>query len=216
MASAMPEARDERQQRDALRIAAAQHEPGHHPDERDQHRQHEQQSAGRRGHGIGPAEGRASTRRRHRARARVRRRIGGERDRTRCVVQAQQQRDGERGGRERDDDAGDQQRLRHRVAAEARARAAPRDGAQQQEDAAAHDVERQDLAQRLRVDDQPVNAQPTRRPRTARSRASSFGRAHRSALRCGAPASISARTSASVGISANSMTTISGFANPAG
>ena len=74
-------------------------------------------------------------------------------------MQPQQQRHRERGGGERDDDAGDQQRLRHRIAAESRARAAPGDGAHQQEDAAAHDVEGEDLAQRLRMDDEAVQAE---------------------------------------------------------
>ena len=139
----------------------------------------------------------------------LRRRLGGERDRARHGEQAQQHGDRKRRGRERDDDAGDQQRLRHRVAAHARRRAAARDGAEQQEDAAAHDVEREDLAQRMRVHDEAVGADADeQRGAEAEERAA----AHRRTGLCGAPVSSSARISASVGISASSMTMMSGFA----
>ena len=60
-------------------------------------------------------------------------RIRGKRDRTGFVEQSQHQRDGERGGREGDDDAGDQQRLRHRVATHPDCRASACDGAEEQE-----------------------------------------------------------------------------------
>src|SRR5215468_3395530 len=76
-----------------------------------------------------------------------RRRIGGERGRARHVVEAKQQCDRERARGKRDDEAGDQQRLRHRVAAPAGPGAAVRNGAEQHEHAVADHVERDDLAQ---------------------------------------------------------------------
>ena len=93
--------------------------------------------------------------------------------------------------------------------------AAPRRaiGAEQQEHAVADHVEREDLAQRLRVDDQAVDAEPDQRRRAQpeqRRRVSSL------AARSGAPARIRASVSASEGSSAHSMTMISGFARPSG
>ena len=77
--------------------------------------------------------------------------IVGERGSAGRLEQPQQQRDCERSRGKGNDDAGDQQTVRHRVTAEARRRAPARDRAEQQEHAVADQVEREDLAQRLRI-----------------------------------------------------------------
>ncbi len=61
------------------------------------------------------------------------------------------ERDGERAGREGDDNAGDDHRLRNRIEGEARRRAAPRDNAEHEKHAAADQIEGEQLAQRMRV-----------------------------------------------------------------
>jgi hypothetical protein len=123
--------------------------------------------------------------------------------------EAQEHRHGYGGGREGDHDAGDEERLRHRIGGQAGGRAAARDGAEQEEHAAAHDVEREDLAQRMRVHDDPVGAKPDQdRGGDAEERAGTHGDGGRS----GAPARRSARMSVSDGISASSIAMMSGFA----
>ena len=76
----------------------------------------------------------------------------------RCLVKLQQEGDGHGGGREGDDNAGDDQRLRHRICLKSGRRAPAGNDAEQQEYAAADDVEGQDLAQRLRVGDKAEQA----------------------------------------------------------
>ena len=78
--------------------------------------------------------------------------------------QPHQQRDGDGGGREGDHQAGDDQGLRDRVTIAAGtgrgqgATAALGDDAEQQKDAAAHQVEGEDLTQRAGLADQPIQS----------------------------------------------------------
>src|SRR5262249_55985861 len=125
------------------------------------------------------------------------------------LKQSEQQRDRERGCGKSDDDAGDDQCLRHRIAAEARRRAAARDDAEQQEHAAAEQIESEDLAERLRIDDHTVQAEPDRR---SGAEAEYRRSAHRRALRSGAPAISRPSVTAMVRVIATSIATISGLA----
>ncbi len=121
--------------------------------------------------------------------------------------------DRERGGREGDDDAGDDHRLRHRIGGEAGGRALARDDAEQQEDAAAQDVEGEDLAQRVRIDDEAVEAEADqRRARQSgqRSRRSWHGG------RLGGPMTSMGSVAAIESVMNASMNRISGLAQPAG
>ncbi len=197
------ESEHERRERHALRMAAAEHEPGHHAGKRQQDRQHEE-IAVRGRHvvrsgvaGIGLHRGRG---------------IGCQRDRAGLVEQSQQQRDRQRRGGEGDDNRGDQQRLRYRVAAHPGGLPPARDDAAQQEHAVADQIEREDLPQRLRVDDESVEPE-THEPRGGQ--AEQRGGVH-DRHRSGAPMSSNVSVSASEGISATSMTMMSGLAKPSG
>ena len=128
------------------------------------------------------------------------------------LVQPQQQPDRQRRAREGDDDAGDHERLRDRIAAQPGGGAAPRDHAEQQEDAAAEQVEGEDLAQRLGVDDEAVQAEAhQRRAGQAEQRL-----AHRGGARSGGPATSRPSVAAMESTSATSMTMISGLAQATG
>ena len=111
------------------------------PDDRQHEHEHQQEAAG---------VGRSEVRRLASA-SLPGRRLGAQAWPTRLLEQPQQQRDRQGGGREGHDDAGDHQRLRHRIAAQPGGRAAAGDDAEQQEDAAADQVEGEDLAQRMRT-----------------------------------------------------------------
>ena len=108
--------------------------------------------------------------------------------------------------------AGDQQRLRNRVAAHAGGLPPARDDAAQQEHTVADQIEREDLSQRLRVDDESVEPEADER---GSGEPEQRGRAH-DRHRAGAPASSNVSVSASEGISATSITMMSGLAKPSG
>ena len=76
------------------------------------------------------------------------------------LEQPQQQHDGHRGGRKRHDDAGDDQRLGHRIAAEPGCGAPARDDAEYQERAGAEEIESENLPQRLRIGDEAEQSEP--------------------------------------------------------
>ena len=101
------------------------------------------------------------------------------------LLEPEDQGHGKRAGREGDDDAGDHHRLRHGIEREAGRRSPARDDAEHQEDAAADQIEGENLAKRLRIDDEAVEPEPDqRRPDQSRQRR----RAHGSGLRRGGPA----------------------------
>ena len=79
---------------------------------------------------------------------------------TGLLGEAEHQRDRERARRESHHDAGDHHRLRHGIEGKAADRAAPRDDAEHEEHAAADQIESEQLPQRLRIDDQRVEAEP--------------------------------------------------------
>ena len=185
--------------------------PASTPTNGHQHRQHQQQSAGcrhvsrRQRRYASPASGSTS-----------RRRVGGERDRAGRVVQPQQQRDGERGRGEGDDDGGDQQRLRHRIAAEpGRRRRAGRWRRSSRKTPLPTTLKARILRSGCGFTirpyrpeaDQHRRAQPEQRRRVHRRCAARLRRAGEQQRRGSARASASARAS---------MTTISGFASPSG
>ena len=128
-------------------------------------------------------------------------------------VEAQNQRDRDGAGGEGDDDAGDDERLRHRIGMEARARAAPRDHAEEQEYAAADHAEGENLAQELRIDDEAVEAETDEdRPGDARN----AGDRHDVGFLSGGPAisiGIDAAIESSMKTSTKRMT---GFTKPGG
>ena len=76
--------------------------------------------------------------------------VGAERGLAGFLEKPQQQHDSHGGGRESNDDAGDHQCLRHRIAAEPGCRASARNDAEEEEHAGSEKIERQNLAQRLR------------------------------------------------------------------
>ena len=145
------------------------------------------------------------------------RRVAGQRGRVGGFDQAHDQRHRQRARREGDDDGGDQQRLRHRVGMQPGARTAPGQRAEQHEHARAHDVESDDLAQRMREHDQPVQADADQRGGAqAEQRLDAHGALPRGSTRSGGPASSRPRISVNVGSSATSTTTIIGLAHCAG
>ena len=113
----------------------------------------------------------------------------------------------------RDNDAGNHQGLRHRVIADARRCAPPSDDAEQEEHAAAEQIEGDDLAKRLRIRDQAVEPKSDR---GGGAQSEHRHAAHRFALRSGAPASSRPRVAAIVRIIATSMPRISGLASAGG
>ena len=131
-----------------------------------------------------------------------RRRAGG-------LEQPQQQRDRQRRRGKGHDDTRDDQRLRHRIAAEACRRTPAGDDAEEQEHAAAEQIESENLAERLGIRDQAVEPEPHRhrcaQPEHRRG-------AHHQALRSGAPASSRPSVTAIVSVIATSIVTISGLA----
>ena len=125
--------------------------------------------------------------------------------------QQQGNRQGRRG--KGDDDSRDDQRLRDRIAAEPGRRAPARDDAEDQEHAAAEQIEGEDLAQRLGIRDQAVEPEPHR---DGRAQPEYGRRAHGSALRSGAPAISRPSVTAIVSVIATSIARISGLAYATG
>ena len=75
------------------------------------------------------------------------------------LEQPQQQRNRQSRGREGDDQTGDHQRLRYGIAVQPGSRTPPRNDAEQQENTAAEQVERQNFTQRPGIDDQAEQSQ---------------------------------------------------------
>src|SRR5262249_44297625 len=119
------------------------------------------------------------------------------------------QRHGECRGREGDHETRDDQRLRHGVAAEVRRRAAARDDREEQEDPATEEIEGEDLAQRVRVHDEAVEAEAHGR---GAADSEELRRPHRPGWRAGAPATRSPSVTAIVSVIGTSMARISGLA----
>ena len=139
--------------------------------------------------------------------------VGAQRRRAGGLEQPQQQRDRQRGRGKGDDDTRDDQRLRHRVAAEARRRAPARNDAEEQEHAAAEQIESEDLAERLGIRDQAVEPEADRhRGAQPEHRRGVIAQA----LRSGAPASSRPSVAAIVSVIATSIVRISGLAYATG
>ena len=75
-------------------------------------------------------------------------------------MKPQQERDGDGRRRKSHDDCRNDQRLRNRIAAQARRGTPPGDDAEQQEDAGAEQIEPEELAQRMRAGDEAIDAKP--------------------------------------------------------
>src|SRR5262249_11829375 len=112
------------------------------------------------------------------------------------------------GRREGDHHSGDDERLRDRIAAKSRRRTAASDDAEDQERAGAEDIERENLAQRMRLHDHAVEAE-TRGHCAAQPE---HGCAHGAASRSGGRASNRASVAATVSIMTSSMTRMIGLA----
>ena len=184
-------------QRDALRAPPAEDEGDQHAADRQHKGEHQQPATGRRR--CHPSCGPRAVRRLRDGRG------AGD------LVHPQRQDDGERGRGKGDDEAGDDHGLRHRVHVEARRRAAPRHYAEEQEDAAAEQVEGEHLAQHRRLRDQSEQAERDQRH-------SGEAEQHRAvhAARSGGPATSRARAAATERVIAASISRISGLAKAGG
>src|SRR5271166_776186 len=139
--------------------------------------------------------------------------VGIERDSPGLFLEPEDQGHGKRAGREGDDDAGDHHRLRHGIEGEAGRRSPARDDAEHKKDPAADQIEGENLAKRLRIDDETVEPEPDqRRPYESRQRR----RAHGSGLRRGGPATSIGSVTAIVSSMKASMKRMIGLAKPAG
>jgi len=108
---------------------------------------------------------------------------------------------------------GDHHRLWHRIGGEPGCRASTSDDAEQQKNAAADKIEGENLAQRLRIDDEAVKSKPHQR---SADEPSQRCRAHRRGARRGEPATSMTRVTAIESVINASMKRINGLANPAG
>ena len=104
-------------------------------------------------------------------------------------------------------------RLRHGIEGKAGRRSPARDNAEHEEDAAADQIEGENLAQRLRIDDEAVEPEPDQR-RSDESRQRRC--AHGSGLRRGGPATSIGSVTAIVSSMKASMKRMIGLAKPAG
>ena len=127
-----------------------------------------------------------------------------------CLLEEpQQQGDGHGRRRERNDNAGDDQRLRHRIGAEPGCRTPPGDDPEQQEHTASENVEGQDLAQRLRVGDE---AEQSKSHQRGAANPEQRRRVHRCCIRSGGPAASRPSVTPIDSVKAASATMISGLA----
>ena len=196
-------------ERDPFSLPAAEQKRQQHAGGRNEDRQRQQTPARRRREGGGALG--------HSALGSVVGRFGPsvrtQRRAASLLEQAQRQCDRERAGREGDDNPGDHHRLRNRIGGQSRRRAFPCDDAEHEENAAADQVERQNLAQRLRIGDHAIEAKTDkRRPDQPGQRR----RAHRRGSRRGGPATSIGRVTAMVKVMKVSMNRISGLASPGG
>ena len=139
--------------------------------------------------------------------------VGIERDPPGFLEEPQHQRDRESAGGESDDDAGDHHRLRHGIGGESGGRAPARDDAEDEKDAAAGQIEGEHLAQRLRIDDEAVEAEADQR-RAEQSRNRRCG--HACGFRLGGPATSIGRVAAMESTMKASMRRMIGLAKPTG
>src|SRR5262245_7182388 len=145
------------------------------------------------------------------------RRVRAQRDQSAHREQTQQQGDCEGGRGKGDDYAGDNQRLGYRIRRKSRRCAFARNDAEHEEDATAQQIEADNLAQWIGIDQQAVKTQADeRRARQSREGRCSHGNGRSTGSRVGGPTTSRGSVAATESTMKASINRISGLASPAG